>query len=206
MHGLEMTQMSILHEQRLDEVCRMLKATGARRILDLGCGSGSLLYRLLAEPQFEQIVGLEQSGLSLAQCRTMLAKHLTAGASRLRLIAGSYAEKHPALVGFDAAAMVETIEHVPPKALSKVELAVLGHLCPNHLLITTPNREYNPLFDLAPGELRDPDHKFEWTRSKFQQWARGLAGRNGYRVRFGGIGELHPELGQPTQTALFSLV
>lgn len=206
MHSLEMTQMSSLHEQRLDQVCRMLKATGARRLLDLGCGSGSLLYRLLAEPQFEQIVGLEQSGLSLAQCRSMLAEHLTASNSRLRLIAGSYTEKDPALVGFDAAAMVETIEHVPPKDLSKVELAVLGYYRPNHLLVTTPNSDYNPLFDLAPGELRDPDHKFEWTRSKFQQWARGLAGRNGYRVRIGGIGELDPELGQPTQTALFSLI
>jgi len=206
MHSLEMTQMSSLHEQRLDQVCRMLKATGARRLLDLGCGSGSLLYRLLAESQFEHIVGLEQSGLSLAQCRAMLAGHLTSSGSRLHLIAGSYADKHPALVGFDAAAMVETIEHVSPQNLSKVELAVLGYLRPNHLLVTTPNREYNPLFDLAPGELRDPDHKFEWTRSKFQQWARGLAVRNGYTVRFGGIGELHPDLGQPTQTALFSLI
>jgi len=206
MHRLEMTQMSSLHEQRLDQVCRMLKATGARRVLDLGCGSGSLLYRLLGEPQFEQVIGLEQSGLSLAQCRTMLAEHLTVGNSRLRLIAGSYTEKHPVLVGFEAAAMVETIEHVPPQDLSKVELAVLGHYRPDHLLITTPNRDYNPLFDLAPGELRDPDHKFEWTQSKFQQWARGLAERNGYRVRFGGIGEFHPELGQPTQTALFSRI
>lgn len=195
--------MTSLHEQRLDQVCARLKASGARRVLDLGCGSGSLLYRLLAEPQFEQVVGVEQSGLSLAECRRMLSQHLSGTAPRLKLINASYTDKNPALVGFDCAAMVETIEHVYPRDLSKVELTVFGHYRPAQLLMTTPNYEYNPLFDLAEGEFREADHKFEWTRTKFQQWARGVASRNGYRVRFGGIGDQHPDLGPPTQTAMF---
>lgn len=199
-----MTQMTSLHEQRLDRVCAVLKETGARRVLDLGCGSGSLLYRLLAEPQFEQVVGVEQSGLSLAECRRMLSEHLAGDSPRLKLLSASYTDKNPKLVGFDAAAMVETIEHVYPRDLSKVELAVFGQYRPGQLYMSTPNFEYNPLFDLAPGEFREEDHKFEWTRAKFQQWARGVAKRNGYRVQFGGIGDPHPELGQPTQTALFS--
>jgi hypothetical protein len=70
--------------------------------------------------------------------------------------------------------------------------------------MTTPNREYNPLFDLAPGEFREEDHKFEWDRIKFQRWARGVAERNGYQVRFGGIGEFVTDLGHPTQTAFFT--
>lgn len=200
-----MTQMTSLHEARLDRVCALLRETGARRVLDLGCGSGSLLYRLLAEPQFEQVVGVEQSGLSLAECRRMLAPHLSGERPRLTLINASYADKNRALIGFEAAAMVETIEHVYPRDLSKVELAVFGQYRPAQLLMTTPNYEYNPLFDLAPGEFREEDHKFEWTRAKFQQWARGVAKRNDYRVRFGGIGDMHPDFGQPTQTALFSL-
>lgn len=199
-----MTQMTSLHEERLDFVLRTLKSTGAKRVLDLGCGSGSLLYRMLADEQFESITGLEDSGVSLQQARAVLADHLSEENPRIRLIRGSYAESNPALAGYDAAAMVETIEHVRPEQLSRVERAVFGEYRPRHLFMTTPNREYNPLFDLAPGEFREEDHKFEWDRPKFQRWARGVAERNGYGVRFGGIGDYVPEVGHPTQTALFT--
>ncbi|MEX2476352.1 methyltransferase domain-containing protein [Marinobacter sp.] len=199
-----MTQMTSLHEERLDFVCRTLKSTGAQRVLDLGCGSGSLLYRLLANEQFEEVVGLEDSGLSLQQARSILAPYLDETPPRVRLIRGSYAESNPALAGYQAAAMVETIEHVRPEQLSQVERAVFGEYRPGCLFMTTPNREYNPLFDLAPGEFREEDHKFEWDRLKFQRWARGVAERNGYEVRFGGIGEFVPDVGHPTQTAFFT--
>lgn len=199
-----MTQMTSLHEERLDFVFRTIKATGARRVLDLGCGSGSLLYRLLADGQFEQVTGLEDSGVSLRQARSVLADYLNEEPARVHLIRGSYAESNPALSGYDAAAMVETIEHVRPEQLSRVERAVFGEYRPGCLFMTTPNREYNPLFDLAPGEFREEDHKFEWDRLKFQRWARGVADRNGYDVRFGGIGEFVPDVGPPSQTAFFT--
>lgn len=201
-----MTQMTSLHEARLNFVARTLINTGASTVLDLGCGSGSLLYRLAAASQFKTIVGLEQSGLSLRQARQNLQPWLEADPGRIRLVSGSYAERQPALTGFEAAAMVETIEHVYPNELSKVELVVFGELRPRFLFMTTPNREYNPLFDLAPGEFREEDHKFEWDRKKFRQWADGVARRNGYSVSFGGIGDLHPEAGHPTQTATFTLI
>jgi len=199
-----MTQMTSLHEQRLDFVCTTIRATGARTVLDLGCGSGSLLYRLLADDQFERVTGLEDSGVSLRQARSVLEKFLHEDPCRLQLVHGSYAERNPALTGFEAAAMVETIEHVRPEQLSKVELAVFAGFRPGCLFMTTPNREYNPLFDLAPGEFREEDHKFEWDRIKFQRWARGVADRNGYEVRFGGIGEFVPDVGHPSQTAFFT--
>ncbi|MDX1553140.1 MAG: methyltransferase domain-containing protein [Marinobacter sp.] len=199
-----MTQMTSLHEERLDFVFRTLKATGAARVLDLGCGSGSLLYRLLADRQFETVTGLEDSGISLRQARLVLADYLNEEPVRVHLIRGSYAESNAALAGYDAAAMVETIEHVHPEQLSRVERAVFGEYRPGCLFMTTPNREYNPLFDLAPGEFREEDHKFEWDRLKFQRWARGVADRNGYEVRFGGIGEFVPDIGHPSQTAFFT--
>ncbi len=199
-----MTQMTSLHEERLDFVFRTIRETGAKKVLDLGCGSGSLLYRLLADPQFECVTGLEDSGVSLRQARAVLEDFLNEDPPRVKLIRGSYAERNPALIGYEAAAMVETIEHVRPEQLSKVELAVFGDYRPGCLFMTTPNREYNPLFDLAPGEFREEDHKFEWDRVKFQRWARGVADRNGYDVRFGGIGEFVPDFGHPTQTAFFT--
>ncbi|WP_245584124.1 methyltransferase domain-containing protein [Saccharospirillum impatiens] len=195
---------SPLHEERLDRVYRQIRQSGARRVLDLGCGSGALLVRLLNDPYFNQIVGLESSGVGLAVARNMFSDSLASG--RLTLVAGSYAEPHAALVGFEMAAMVETIEHVKPNDLSRVEQAVFGQMRPHRLIMTTPNREYNPLLGLAPGEFREPDHKFEWDRQKFMQWSRGVAGRNGYAVRFAGIGEADAELGAPTQTATFSLL
>lgn len=195
-----------LHVLRLQTVTRMLKASGAASVLDLGCGSGALLQYLIRESQFTRIVGLEKSGIGLAQAKRNLAESLVGQDPRLELICASYTEGQPHLAGFDAAAMVETIEHVPSERLSEVERSVFGVYRPGLLLMTTPNREYNPLFDLAPGEFRDRDHWFEWDRAKFRQWARGVAQRNGYRVTMGGIGEMHPELGQPTQLAVFERI
>ncbi|NIC07291.1 methyltransferase domain-containing protein [Billgrantia bachuensis] len=192
-----------LHQQRWLRVTSLLKGSGARRVLDLGCGSGGLLQYLLREPQFEQVAGLELSGELLAQAKMRLERLPAACRQRLTLICGSYVEPHAALVGFDAAAMIETIEHVPPGNLSRVERAVFGALRPGLLVLTTPNHDYNSLFGLAPGEFRDPDHRFEWTRDRFCDWARGVASRNGYRASLSGLGEWHTDLGQPTHLALF---
>lgn len=198
-----MDRMTSLHEARLDHVLQRIKATGARRVLDLGCGSGALVHRLLGDGQFEDVVGLEASGQALVEARALLSGHLEEPSPRLRFVRGSYTEPQDSLAGYEAAAMVETIEHVKPGALSSVESSVFGQMRPGWLLMTTPNREYNPLFGLAPDQLREQDHKFEWDRAKFRQWARGVARRNGYRVTFGGIGEPDAELGCPTQTATF---
>lgn len=206
---MTITQMSSLHEERLDHTVSVLKSLDGERLLDLGCGQGSLLYRVLREPKFTEVVGLEYSALTLSATRSMLAEHLEARGDeppRLRLLCGSYAERNDALIGFDMATMIETIEHVPPRSLSAVEAAVFGQYQPRSLYMTTPNQEYNVLFDLAPGEFRDPDHTFEWTRAKFRDWASGVARRNAYSVRFGGIGEADREFGPPTQTALFSRI
>lgn len=134
----------------------------------------------------------------------MVAPYVTDSPDRVGLIRGSYTDSHPQLANYDAAAMIETIEHVRPEQLSRVERAVFSEMRPKQLFMTTPNQEYNPLFDLGPGEFREADHKFEWSRAKFQRWVAGVAGRNGYKVEFGGIGEMDPEFGHPTQTALFT--
>lgn len=195
-----------MHEYRLDQVLRRLRASGARRVLDLGCGSGQLLHRLAAEKQFEKIVGLETCPRALAKARELLASHSRTPRPRLTFINGSYTEPQPSLGGYDAAAMVETIEHIKPSQLSAVERVVFAQMRPRVIYLTTPNREYNPVFGLCAGELREADHQFEWSRARFRQWAQGVARRNGYRVALGGIGDKDPELGPPTQAAYFSLL
>lgn len=196
---------SSLHEVRLVHVFDRIKASGARSVIDLGCGSGALMAKLAATDQFQHVVGLEQSGLAVVEARERLRACVRERGSAMRLVCGSYTEEQPALTGFDAAAMVETIEHVEPRMLSRMERVVFGQMRPGEVFVTTPNREYNPLFDLGPDEFREADHKFEWDRARFRQWATGVARRNGYRVDFEGIGEADPRLGPPSQMAVFRL-
>lgn len=200
------TQTSALHEVRLDQVASLLAQSQARTLLDLGCGSGALLQRCLEAGGFARLVGLESSGLSLSNARARLAHWLQQPEPRVELVRGSFQQPNPACIGFDAATMIEVIEHVPPRDLSTVERAVFAHFRPSLLVMTTPNSDYNPLFDLAPGEFRDPDHRFEWGQARFRQWASGVAKRNGYRVQFGGIGGMDPELGPPSQLARFERI
>ena len=197
------TQTSALHELRLDHVASLLTRSTARSVLDLGCGSGALLQRCLESGAFDRLVGLESSGVSLRNARERLAYWVDQPGAGLELIRGSFQEPNNAFSGFDAAAMVEVIEHVPPRDLSTVERAVFEHFRPSLLVMTTPNSDYNPLFDLAPGEFRDPDHRFEWTRSEFEDWSKAQADKFGYDVSFTTIGEVHEKHGAPTQMAVF---
>jgi small RNA 2'-O-methyltransferase len=189
---------SAQHAHRLDVVAAHIIAIGARSVLDLGCGPGELIERLLHHAQFERIVGIDSSSVALD-----LAGGKFAGEARVEVRQAAYETRDPALVGFDVAAMVETIEHIDAHRLGEVEQAVFGYLRPRHVLVTTPNQEYNPLHGLRPGERRHPDHRFEWGRARFRTWARRIAGAHGYRVTFHDVGECDPELGASTQMACF---
>jgi 3' terminal RNA ribose 2'-O-methyltransferase Hen1 len=108
------------------------------------------------------------------------------------------------LAGFDAAAVVEVIEHLDRSRLAAFERVVFEHARPSAVAVTTPNREYNVRFDGLPaGSFRHRDHRFEWTRREFEDWAGEVAGRFGYGVRFLPIGPEDRELGAPTQMAVF---
>lgn len=196
--------MQDFHGLRLDTVLRELLRSGARSVLDLGCGGGELLLRLAREARFRRIVGMDISVDVLRAARELLQAELGALAQRVELVEASFAVSDARFAGFDAAALVETIEHIDAHRLSAVERAVFGSFRPATVVITTPNSEYNPIHGAHAGSLRHPDHRFEWPRAKFRDWARGVAGRNGYRAAFGDIGEPDPDLGSPTQMAVLS--
>jgi hypothetical protein len=109
----------------------------------------------------------------------------------------------PALAGFDCALLVETIEHVAPDRLSRLERALFTTLRPGRVVITTPNAEFNPLLGVPPGRFRHPDHRFEWDRARFRRWGRRAARTAGYDVAFRDIAGRHPELGGASQMAVF---
>ncbi|MEX0957805.1 MAG: methyltransferase domain-containing protein [Burkholderiales bacterium] len=193
-----------LHQERLRTVLQALLRSGAQSVLDLGCGSGALLRLLMSEPQFTRITGVDTSIEALSVAEQELCGGPCPEGERVSLLHASYADSDRRLEGYDAAAMVETIEHVDPSRLSTVEQAVFARYRPKTVVMTTPNIEYNVLFGMAEGALREPDHRFEWNRAKFRAWAMGVAKRNGYAVAFDGIGEEHTMLGCPTQMATFT--
>lgn len=193
-----------LHNSRLNAVVDNLLASGARRVVDLGCGHGVLLRWLREHPQFTRLLGIDIDAKAIVQARQQLDLDLLKPDRRLHVRLGSFEESDWAEAGIDAAVMLETIEHIDPGRLSKVENSVFGRLRVNTVVITTPNKEYNPLHGMPDHERRHPDHRFEWTRAQFQSWCEGVAERNRYQVCFEDIGPRDPVVGSSTQMASFS--
>ena len=195
-----------LNDQRLGAVVAALRASGAKRVLDLGCGEGKLIRELLRDKQFEEIVGLDVSirTMEVAQRRLKVDRLPTMQANRLKLMHGSLMYRDKRLEGFDAAAVVEVVEHLDPPRLLAFERVLFEFARPRTIVMTTPNQEYNVTWATLPaGKFRHPDHRFEWTRQEFQQWASGIAARFGYNVRFLPVGPEHSEYGPPTQMGVF---
>jgi len=195
-----------LHEQRLGAVLAALKGSGAKRILDLGCGEGRLLSLLLADRQFTEILGMDVSyrTLEMAQDKLRLDRLPPTQRERITLIQGSLIYRDARLAGYDAAAVVEVIEHLDANHLAAFARALFEFARPRTVTVTTPNVEYNPKFETLPaGKFRHKDHRFEWTRAEFQTWADGVCARFGYGVRLLPIGPEDAEVGAPSQMAVF---
>ncbi|WP_432056462.1 3' terminal RNA ribose 2'-O-methyltransferase Hen1 [Streptomyces sp. bgisy022] len=192
--------------QRRDAVLAALREAGAARVLDLGCGQGQLVQALLRDPAYTEIVGLDVSmrALTIASRRLKLDRMGERQAARVKLLQGSLAYTDRRLKGYDAAVLSEVIEHVDLPRLPALEYAVFGAARPRTVVVTTPNVEYNVRWESLPaGHVRHGDHRFEWTRDEFRAWAAKVAERHGYTVEFRPVGPDDPEVGPPTQMAVF---
>ena len=195
-----------LHDLRLETVAATLAECGAKRVVDLGCGEGRLLKHLLANRQFTDILGMDTSIRSLERAadRLKLDRMSERQRRRIGLAHGALTYRDRRLEGFDAAALVEVIEHLDEGRLPALERVVFRHARPETVVVTTPNREYNVLFEGMPQDrLRHPDHRFEWSRAEFQAWAERIAAQHGYGIRIVPIGEIDAKYGAPSQMAVF---
>jgi SAM-dependent methyltransferase len=159
--------------------------------------------QLALDPEIHRVVGVDTSEDALHRLRRKLHDAPAGVRDKVVLIHGSALDRHPALTGFDAAVLVEMIEHIDPDRLSVVERAVFRHLGPATIVVTTPNREFNGLLGVPGHRLRAPDHRFEWGRAQFRRWAGGVSRRNGFDVMFVDVAGAHPAFGGPTQMAVF---
>ena len=195
-----------LAEQRRDAVLAALADVHAARVLDLGCGGGALLTALQKDKQFTEIVGTDVSAraLAVAERRLRLDRVPERQRDRIRLWQSALTYRDDRLRGYDAAVLMEVIEHVDPSRLPALEQNVFGHARPGAVVVTTPNAEYNVHYEGLTG-MRHSDHRFEWTRAEFQQWASRVAATHRYQVSYRPVGEEHETSGPPTQLALFTL-
>jgi 3' terminal RNA ribose 2'-O-methyltransferase Hen1 len=195
-----------LNQRRLDAVTEAVVAAGGGRVVDLGCGEGRLLQRLLTEPAVTFLCGVDASigALDRAERRLKLDQLSQRRRDQVQLLQGALTYLDKRLEGFDVATVVEVIEHLDPERVEVFTEVLFAHLRPSVVVVTTPNREYNTHFDnLWPNGLRHGDHRFEWTRHEFGQWCAAVADTQGYEVARYPIGEVDPETGPPTQMAVF---
>lgn len=196
---------SWLHEDRLQAVLAAISATGARRVLDLGCGDGDLFVRLAAMPDLDAVVGIDICAASLDRLRARLAR-TEVTAAKVDVRHGSMTDPSADLAGYDCAVLLETIEHIDPDQLSRLERALFTVLRARTIIVTTPNAEFNPLLGVPAHRMRHPDHRFEWDRARFRTWCSRAAKAAGYTPAFHDIAGAHPTLGGASQMAVFTRI
>ncbi len=196
-----------LNAQRHEAVHEVLLELGAGSVIDLGCGPGQFLERLVKTSSFTRVVGSDVSARSLqyAARRLHVDRMSERQSERVELFQGALTYEDERYAGFDAAVLMEVIEHVDPPRLEALEHVVFGAAKPGSVIVTTPNGEYNALYEALVG-MRHPDHRFEWTREQFGEWSDRVAETYGYSVERRGIGDLDDSLGTPTQMAIFTRV
>jgi 3' terminal RNA ribose 2'-O-methyltransferase Hen1 len=202
----EQSRTAPLAPQRADAVLAALRDIGARSVADVGCGEGALLRRLMADAAFTTIIGSDVSASVLAKAERALNLREASDRQRerVRLLQSSVTYQDDRIAGLDAIVLMEVIEHIDEERLPALESSVFGAAAPGAVIVTTPNGDHNILFESLPaGAFRHSDHRFEWSRAEFADWAEGVAARRGYTVEYRTVGEVDADHGSPTQLALF---
>jgi 3' terminal RNA ribose 2'-O-methyltransferase Hen1 len=199
-----------LQEERVQSTIAILKTLNPPplRIGDLGCGSGALIKLLVSERAFEEIIGMDVSSRSLqiAEKKLRITKRQVWQKPKVSLLHGSLVYMDARLKELDTILLLEVIEHLEPAKIPILEHNVFEYQSPRYIFVSTPNVEYNQLFpSFQERKYRHADHRFEWTRKEFKQWAERLGEKYSYTIDYYNIGTPDEKLGAPTQMAVFRM-
>lgn len=166
-----------------------------------------MLQLLLKDRSSTQITGLDVShrALEVAAERLRLDRMRPGQRQRNELLHGALTCRDARLSGYDAAVLMEVIEHLDVARLAAMERMLFEFAQPALIVCPTPNVEYHGEFAHLPaGQLRHKDHRFEWTRAEFSVWAQRVTERHGDQLRLLSIESQDPIVGAPSQMGVFS--
>lgn len=195
-----------LNAKRLEAVRNAAIESGASSVIDLGCGEGRLTAMLLEEKQFKRVGAVDVSvdALERAKQRLHYDRMPPYKKDKLSLMQGSLTYKDVRFSDYDAACVVEVIEHLDLSRIPAFERVIFEFSAPETVIVTTPNKEYNAHYAwLTDDSFRHNDHRFEWTREEFAEWTNHICKTFGYTVEKSEIGEADEECGAPTQMGVF---
>ncbi len=195
-----------LDRLRLEAVAEEVLSSGARSVIDIGCGEGKLLAMLAKESRIEKLTGTDVSVSALDKAKKRTDHEITAERQKekLTLFQGSVLYQDVRFSGYDAACLVEVVEHIDPEKLPVLEEVLFGKAAPGTVIVTTPDRSFNERYGMGADQLRHKDHRFEWSGEEFRDWCERTGRRYGYSVRYRGIGGEDGTEGCPTQMGVFS--
>lgn len=195
-----------LNTKRLEAVKNAVLESGASSVIDLGCGEGKLTSMLLEEKQIKRVGAADVAVRVLEKAKQNLHydRMPPYKKNKLTLMQASLTYKDPRFSGYDAACVVEVIEHLDPQRIPAFERVLFEFASPNTVILTTPNKEYNAHYEwLSKDSLRHDDHRFEWNREEFAKWTAHICERFGFTVEISEIGDIDEEYGSPTQMGVF---
>ncbi|TDL78499.1 3' terminal RNA ribose 2'-O-methyltransferase Hen1 [Peribacillus frigoritolerans] len=192
-----------LNDLRYEKIIDFVNQMKPRSIVDFGSGEGKLSVRLGFADGVKEIMAVEPSQSATLKAIERFDKVKNKEKFVVpETIWGSLFYYDERLKGKDVMILCEVIEHIDEFRLPKVLDTILHDYQPNALIITTPNREYNEIYDMED-HFRHNDHRFEWTRAEFRHWCEERNHRKIYDLQFEGIGEEHDRHGFPTQMCVF---
>ncbi len=195
-----------LNTRRLEAVKNAVLESGATSVIDLGCGECKLTSLLLEEKQIKRVGAADVAVHVLEKAKQVLRfdRMPPYKKNKLTLMQASLTYKDPRFSGYDAACVVEVIEHLDPQRLPAFERVLFEFAAPATVVLTTPNKEYNAHYEwLADDSLRHHDHRFEWSRDEFKKWTAHICEKFGYIVEISEIGDMDETYGAPTQMGVF---
>jgi 3' terminal RNA ribose 2'-O-methyltransferase Hen1 len=193
-----------LNDLRYEKIVdRVREMEHKESVVDLGAGEGKLSVRLGFVDGVKEILAVEPSEeASLRAMERFAQAEGKTGFTKPTQLWGSLFYYDERLKGKDVIILCEVIEHIDEERLPKVIETVLNDYRPKNFLVTTPNSDYNVLYDMDT-KFRHADHRFEWTRAEFEDWCRVRNNHGEYELIFDGIGEEHEQFGFPTQMCIF---